>query len=331
VWRVPEGEAGLTGRDGERLEESASLGGIAPSSCWIVVLTWNGWEDTRACLESLRPVADRGFRVLLVDNGSSDGTPELAPTILPAIEVVENGQNLGFAVGNNVGIRYALDRGAEAVILLNNDTTVAPDFAQELLTASEGRQRVGTVTAKIYFHDQPDRLWFAGGTLSTWTGRATHAGYNKRDRGQYDRIREIGRPCACAMLMTRAGTEEVGLLEESLFLYGEEIDWALRSRARGWIHLFAPSARVWHKVSSGTGGEASGKFYYYAVRNMLLTLGRHAPIRPRFLAYLRNSLVVASFMVSALRTRVRFVGAIGEIWSGVRDYRRGIRGQRAAT
>jgi len=318
----------VTERSLERREEPGTTGGIAPSSCWIVVLTWNGWHDTSACLTSLRPVVERGFHVLLVDNGSSDGTPRRAPAVLPAVEVIENGENLGFAAGNNVGIRHALGRGAEAVILLNNDTTVAPDFAEELLRAATGRPRVGTATAKIYFHDPPDRIWFAGGTLSTWTGRATHAGYGRRDRGQYDRIREIGRPCACAMLMTRACIEEVGLLEESLFLYGEEIDWALRSRAGGWVDLFAPGARVWHKVSSGTGGEASGKFYYYAVRNMLRTLGVHAPIRSRSVARLRDALVLLTFAFSVLRSRARSVSTLREVLAGYREFKRGVIGPR---
>jgi GT2 family glycosyltransferase len=294
----------------------------------IIVLAWNGWDDTRGCLQSLQPVASRGHRVLLVDNGSTDDTASRAREAFAGIEVISTGRNLGFAAGNNVGIRHALDRGADAVILLNNDAVVAADFADELIATARTRARVGAVTAKIYFFDTPEVLWFAGGSFSTWTGRATQEGYGQVDRGQYDQLREIGRPCGCAMLLTRACLEDMGLLDESLFLYGEEIDWALRARSRGWVGLFAPRARVWHKVSRSTDSEVEGRFYYYSVRNMLTVLSRHAPVRSPVLRRLRDSLVYASFVLGSLRSRVPFRSALREIRSGVCDYHHGVSGRR---
>ncbi len=295
---------------------------------WVLVLTWNGWEATRACLESLRRVRGRGARILVVDNGSTDGTPAHVRREFPDVELLENGTNLGFAAGNNVGIRAALAGGAEHVVLLNNDTVVAPDCVEELVTAACAHPHAGMVSAKILLLDEPDVLWFAGGSLSTLTGRATHKGYRRRDNGRYEQVREIGRPCACAMLVTRRFLDTVGLMEESLFLYGEEVDWALRARACGFACLFAPRARVWHKVTAASGGEAAARYYYYAVRNMLWTLERRDPVRWRWLSALRSVIVVMTFAGSTLRVPVERRAALGHVLAGACDYWRGITGPR---
>src|SRR5512141_3354906 len=143
---------------------------------YIILLTWNRWEDTEDCLQSLLPVVSEQIRVLVVDNGSTDGTPENVRRCFPQFEVHENGNNLGFPAGNNVGIRHALAAGADYVILLNNDTVVGRGFAGELVAAARRNPSAGMINSLIFFHDRPDILWFAGGNISTWTGRSRHAG-----------------------------------------------------------------------------------------------------------------------------------------------------------
>ena len=295
---------------------------------YIVVLTWNGWNDTEECLRSLVPVAANGIRVLLVDNGSADGTPEKVRRAFPEVEVIENGNNLGFPGGNNVGIREALSKGANFVILLNNDTVVDKDFARELLSVAEQDKKVGMATSKIYFYDRPETIWFAGGDFSTWTGRSRHEGYGEADRGQYDNDVEIGRPCGCSLLVSRAFLEDVGLLDEDLFLYGEEIDWALRARKKGYKSVLAPRSKVWHKWASGTGGAQSGNYLYYTVRNMLRVLNTHARIGFFPLNALRNLLVVAGFSVSVFTMKVEKGSGLRNVWRGARDYIRAVSGPR---
>lgn len=295
---------------------------------YIVVLTWNGWNDTEECLRSLVPVAANGIRVLLVDNGSADGTPEKVRRAFPEVEVIENGNNLGFPGGNNVGIREALSKGANFVILLNNDTVVDKDFARELLSVAVQDKKVGMATSKIYFYDRPETIWFAGGDFSTWTGRSRHEGYGEVDRGQYDNAVEIGRPCGCSLLVTRAFLEDVGLLDEDLFLYGEEIDWALRARQKGYQSVLAPRSKVWHKWASGTGGAQSGNYLYYTVRNMLRVLNTHARIGFFPLNALRNLLVVAGFSVSVFTMKVEKGSGLRNVWRGARDYIRAVSGPR---
>jgi GT2 family glycosyltransferase len=292
---------------------------------YIIVLTWNGWNDTEECLRSLVPVAS-GIRVLLVDNGSADGTPEKVRRAYPEVEVIENGKNLGFPGGNNVGIREALSKGANFVILLNNDTVVDKDFARELLSVAVQDKKVGMATSKIYFYDRPETIWFAGGDISIWTGRSRHEGYGEVDRGQYDNIVEIGRPCACSLLVTRSFLEDVGLLDEDLFLYGEEIDWALRARQKGYQSILAPRSKVWHKWASGTGGAQSGNYLYYSVRNMLRVLNTHARIGFFPLNALRNLLVVAGFAVSVFTMKVEKGSGLRNVWRGARDYIRAVSG-----
>jgi GT2 family glycosyltransferase len=298
-------------------------------SVYIIVLTWNGWRDTRECLRSLTPVIDDGMRVLVVDNGSTDGTPDKAREAFPRVEVIENGRNLGFPGGNNVGIRHALDEGADHIILLNNDTVVDRGFARELVAVAERDPEIGMVTSKIYFHDRPDVLWFAGGDFSTLTGRSRHAGFGEVDRGQFDEVEEIGRPCGCSLLVTRPFLEEVGLLDEDLFLYGEEIDWVLRARRRGYKCLLAPRSKVWHKWAAGTGGGRSGNHLYYGVRNMLLVLRRHAPYRFAPLSWVRVALVTSVFAASLFTMGIDKRNGLANIMAGVRDYLRGSFGGRS--
>ena len=287
---------------------------------YIIVLTWNGWNDTEECLRSLMPACGSGIRVLLVDNGSSDSTPEKVRRFFPEVEVIENGRNLGFPGGNNIGIREALSKGAEFVILLNNDTVVDKGFARELLFVARRDEKIGMVTSKIYFYDRPETIWFAGGNFSTWTGRSRHTGYGKVDRGQFDNVEEIGRPCGCSLLVTRAFLEDVGLLDEDLFLYGEEIDWTLRAREKGYRCVLAPRSKVWHKWASGTGGAQSGNYLYYSVRNMLHVLNTHTRIGFFPLNALRNLLVIASFSASVFTIKVEKGSGLRNVWRGARDY-----------
>jgi GT2 family glycosyltransferase len=297
------------------------------SSAHIIVLAWNGRDDTLECLRSLEAVRAEDTRVVVVDNGSTDATAEAVASAFPWVELLRSDANLGYAGGNNLGLRRALAEGSDHAILLNNDTVVDPRFAAELVQAAQERPEAGFLTSKIYFHDRPGTLWFAGATLDTWTGRARHPGYGERDTGRYDVPHPTDLPCGCSMLVTRRLLETVGLMEESLFLYGEEVDWALRARAAGFSTLFVPSSKVWHKVSRGTGGTQTGRYLYYAVRNMLRTLNALAPVSP-LLRAVRNATVVATFAASVFTTETRVVPGLANVWAGARDYGRGISGPR---
>ena len=281
-----------------------------------------------ACLKSLVPLIDDRTKVLVVDNGSSDGTADAVRSSFPAVGILRNAENLGFPGGNNVGIRHALRQGADYIVLLNNDTVVDGNFVRALLAAAAERPDAGFLSSKIYYYDRPDVLWFAGGRYSTATGRSVQIGYGEKDRGQYDSLREIDRPCGCAVMASRTLLEKVGLMDESLFLYGEEIEWALRAREQALRSLYVPGSKVWHRISRSSEGERSGKSYYYAVRNTLYILNRHALCRLPLLNAARNVIVVLIFLASIFTMRIALVRGIRNVFRGVADYRRGIMGRR---
>ncbi|VVB55589.1 Glycosyl transferase family 2 [uncultured archaeon] len=238
----------------------------------IIILNWNGKEDTIECLESLKQITYPNYEILLVDNGSTDGSVECFMKQYPEIEIIETGKNLGFAEGNNVAIRRAMDEGVDYVLLLNNDTVVDPEFLGELVKVAEGDERIGIVGPKIYYYDykgRKDVIWFAGGTINMWTGTTLHEGENMPDSQNYGRLKEIEYATGCAMLIKRGVIGSIGMLESAFFTYYEDVEISFRARTDGWNIKYIPAARVWHKVSQSSGGAFSSNTVYYKARNRI--------------------------------------------------------------
>jgi GT2 family glycosyltransferase len=224
----------------------------------IIVLTWNGRDLTLDCLRSLEAVTTPNLRTVVVDNASSDGTVDaIRSRYRDRVTVIENAENLGFAQGNNAGIRRALEDGAEFVLLLNNDTVVAPDFVDELLRPMLASGDIGITAPKIYFFEPKNRLWFAGGEISLWRGTARHIGIRETDRGQYDRERDIDYASGCALFARRDVFEKAGYLDPAYQAYFEDADLCVRARAAGFRIRYFPAAKVWHRISASTGGQLS--------------------------------------------------------------------------
>lgn len=220
------------------------------ASVAAVVLSWNRREDTLACLRSLAAVEGAGLSTILVDNASSDGTVEAVRAGFPGVEVLVNDENLGFAEGNNVGIRRALEGAAAWVLLLNNDVEVDPGFLRALLEEAERRPDAGALGPLILFGPPSELIWFAGASYDP------RKGYNGRQRGYgepagppFDEVWQTDRICGAAMLVPRTVLEEVGGFDTELFAYYEDTDWSLRARAAGHRLYVVPAARIWHKVS----------------------------------------------------------------------------------
>jgi len=302
---------------------------MLPLVC-VVVLSWNGRDDTIDCLKSLARVTAPQPKVILVDNGSTDGTSDAVRSKFPEVEVIETGENLGYGGGNNAGIERGLRLGADYILVLNNDTVVDPSFLGEMIAVASRDERIGFVSPKIYYMESPETLWFAGAWFCNWCGYGRMVGYGRKDRGQHDRIREIDRPCGCAVLVTRRLCEEVGLMDPSLFLYVDEMEWALRARKLGFRAYFAPDAKVWHKVSASVGREGHPDALYYGVRNTLYAVNTHVEVTSAVLGFFRNVLVVTVFLASALKLRAGFADGIRATLDGVRDFGRSRMGRRGA-
>ncbi len=244
----------------------------------VVVLNWNGLEDTRALLPTLaRCRVPEGWRVrvMVVDNGSSDGSVAALGREFPEIDVLALPGNRRFAGGCNAGIERALGQGADAVMLLNNDTEAEPGLCEELLHALDRDPRAGAAAPLICFQQPPGVIWYAGGRCVPALGLAAHRGLRQRDRGQYRGVERTGYLTGCCLLATRAAWERAGLLDERYFIYAEDADWCLRARAAGFGLLFVPAARLRHKVSASTGAASPWKIYQRLRANLTL-FARHA-------------------------------------------------------
>ena len=181
-------------------------------SVFVIVLNWNGKQDTLECLESLRDPGISGVRTVVVDNGSRDGSVEAIRARFPDATLLEMGRNLRFAGGNNSGIRYALGNGADAVLLLNNDTVVEKGFLAPLVERMQSDPRIGMVAPKIRYYDPPDRIWFAGARINYWLGTMAHLGIREKDNGQHDKPGETDYATGCCVLVSARVLNEVGLL-----------------------------------------------------------------------------------------------------------------------
>jgi GT2 family glycosyltransferase len=243
---------------------------------YIIVLTWNGRTDTLECLRSLQRLRYSNARTLIVDNASTDGTPEAIRREFPGVEVAANRSNLRFAGGNNIGIKRAIEAGADYILLLNNDTTVDPDFLPYLVHAVEGNENAGMAGPKILYYSDPHRLWFAGGKIEWWKGWVSHVGIREIDRGQYDEMREVDYLTGCCLLVRREIIEKIGMLDESYYIYGEDADWCIRATRAGYKLLYVPSARIWHKVSVSTGGHLSWYKNWNKLKSQLRLMARYA-------------------------------------------------------
>ncbi|MBW7957118.1 MAG: glycosyltransferase family 2 protein [Deltaproteobacteria bacterium] len=260
----------------------------------LIILNWNGKKDTIECLESVGKLSYPNFETIVVDNGSSDGSVEAIKEKFPGLRLIETGENLGFAEGNNVGIRYALKNGAEYVFLLNNDTTIEPDALGHLVDFAEKDEKVGIVGPKILFYSEPGRIWFAGGIVDFDKG-SSHRGGGRPDDGKFDEAVETDYITGCAFLIKAGVISEVGLMSPDYFLLFEETDWCLRARRAGYRIFYVPGARVYHKCSTSFSfGKSRAKraarapswIYYYA-RNNLLLIKRHLSGIARLKAYLK--------------------------------------------
>lgn len=243
----------------------------------IVVLNWNTYEMTRECIQSLLAMEGDAFEILLVDNGSQDGSLERLREAFPQIGVIANGRNLGFASGSNVGMKRALDQGADYVLLVNNDTVVNPDLLAELLAESKRNPKAGMVSPKIYYADHPDRIWWAGGTFSLWQGIPRHLGRKEQERGRYETVRTIDWATGCVLLISCAALRETGLFDEKIVANAEDLDLSLRMRSLGWQIRYAPAAKLWHKEGFATRRNVGEHVRYFtSTRNILWVMHKHA-------------------------------------------------------
>lgn len=265
---------------------------------FVVILNWNGKDDTLECLESVLRVDYLNYDVIVVDNGSCDDSVNTIQKRFPEITILETGENLGFAGGNNVGIRYALKNGADYILLLNNDTIVDSELLKNFMNASQRVQGAGIFGAKIYYYSEPNKIWYAGGKWAENILHFIHVGKGCIDNGKnFNSMTEIDYACGCAFLVKADLLNRIGLLDEKFFLTFEETDLCYRARKEGFKSYFVPEARVWHKVSTAFGGAGSPLFHYFLMRNRLLWANKNLPFHKRLVLYKRVSYEVVRYLL----------------------------------
>ncbi len=242
---------------------------------YVIILNWNGKEDTLECLATVKQLDYPNYKLVVVDNGSTDDSLDAIARQYPDITLLQTGANLGYAGGNNVGIRWALEHDADYVLLLNNDTVVATDLLSAFINA-EKLLPVGSILgAKIFFHDEPEKLWFAGGQWNSGSNSFEHIGHGQPDSTEFNRVTEVDYITGCALFAGAETFKEVGLLDEHFFLSYEETDWCYRARASGHKCIVVSDAKLWHKISSSFGGADTPLFNYFMIRNKLLWAKKH--------------------------------------------------------
>jgi GT2 family glycosyltransferase len=277
---------------------------------YIILLNWNGLEDTKECIFSLRSMAEPtvSYQIVVVDNASSNNEGQVLKDYFPDIVLIQNERNEGFAGGNNIGIRYALDReDCISILILNNDTTVTENCLS-LLQSYLTRNPKSIVGPKILRFDRRDAIQTLGGKIF-WGGTA-NVGKNKKS-SQY--TKNINPDCisgAC-FLASKDAFEEIGLFDEDFFAYGEDVDWSIRARQKGYEIITLMDSVIYHKHSQSTKGSPIKA--YFITRNNIYFAKKHYRGLPR-LIFIINSIALG-FFIHAINFRSFFF---------VKDYLKGI-------
>lgn len=250
-------------------------------SVHVVVVNWNGRDDTLACLARLERTKTPELVVHVVDNGSSDDSVARIRAAHPAARLQAFAENRGFAAAANAGIRAALEAGAGHVFLLNNDARVEPDTLALLAEAAARRPECGLYGGKIYLDRGANVLWCCGVKLGGYFNLGRLRGHGRPDRGEYDREEEVDSLTGCGLFVRREVFERVGLLDEAFWVYVEDADFCVRAREAGFACLYVPRATMEHPGAGSTGGGYSPARKYLTAYGSALFVKKHGARYPR--------------------------------------------------
>lgn len=222
----------------------------------IFVLNWNGKKIILDCLHSLDKVTYSNVNIVLIDNGSTDGSVNLIKKEFPNIEIIQLKENLGYAGGNNYGFKNVKIQ-SEYSIFINNDTLVSANFINPLIEPLKNDTSIIQTAPKIFYADDPNLLWFAGGYINLFFGWIRHRGIRKIDKGQYNNSTLIDYATGCCICMRTKDFKLFKMFDESFSMYGEDVDLSIRVRKAGGKIMYIPESNIWHKVSASIGGQFS--------------------------------------------------------------------------
>ena len=227
-----------------------------------IVLNYDGKDVTLPAISSLAAMEYPNLEILHVDNGSSDGSFEAVAEAFPGVVQVRIERNQGVVHGINTGMRTALERGADYLLILNNDIEADRSMLGEMVRIAESDPTIGCVGPKIYYHSDEKRLWSAGGVIRFKESVTRERGMGEIDRGQYDRDEEVPYVNGCAMLARRSAVEAAGLWDPLFHLAVDDADWCMRMKRENYRCYYAHRAVLWHKVAYTVGGYQAKRTYY---------------------------------------------------------------------
>lgn len=292
----------------------------------VILVNFNGKKYNDKCIESiLRSTIAPNLQVVVVDNASTDHSLELLQDRWKEnsqVKIIPLDKNYGFSKANNVGIEWAMENGAEYLLILNNDTEIAEDTLEKMIAIQ--KETGAIIVPKIMYADHPDMIWCAGGSFSKVIWKPIQRGMNQKDTGQYDQSMKCSFANGCSMLLSVKIIRKLGLLDEQFFLYYEDTEYSLRAKQKGIPIWYCAKALIYHKVNGSTMGNEKPDSVYYITRNWLICNRKY--MKNRFVFFQCYFLInrLAWLLIWFMENKRGNMVAVAE---GISDYKKGISGQ----
>lgn len=280
---------------------------------WIIIINFNGKRFLDTCLSSVLNLGYDNHKVVLVDNASTDRSVQLVETNFPQVKIIKNNDNFGFAKGNNIGIKYAIEHGANFVLLLNQDTIVERNLLNEAMKFAKEHADASLFCPQIKYRNT-NKIWWAGSKLFTkkqfFTSLSPKLGYHigkkAEDRGQFNEARQVQYITGCALFIRKQVFDTIGFFDENFFMYGEDLDLSLRASKKGLKMYYFPNSTVWHCVpldenQGKSYAEKLKKYKNYLKYGVALILKKHYPLSMRIIWCLKLIIVVPGLFILALK------------------------------
>ena len=244
-------------------------------SVQIIVLNWNQKQLSSDCIDSLKKTSYKKKQIIFIDNASSDGSVDFIKNEHPDIEIIQAPKNLGYAGGNNFGFR-SIKNQAVYTIFINNDTYVDPDFIGPLILELENNSNVVQTAPLIFYANQPNKIWYAGGQIFLPFSHIRHRGIRSINLEKFSHKKKVGYASGCCFCMRTVDFKELGMFDETYSMYCEDVDLSLRvSKAKGTIKVI-PKSMIWHHISKSIGGSHSISKWYKKNTSTLKLIFKHS-------------------------------------------------------
>jgi GT2 family glycosyltransferase len=250
----------------------------------IILVNWNSFEVTNDCIISLKGIQYAAHTIVVVDNGSADGSGKQLKALHPEIVLIESATNQGFTGGNNLGFAYSLENGFDYSMMLNNDTFVEPDFLDHLVHYMEAHPKVGVIQPRIQFNHNRTLLWNGGSYFAKWWGILYSKGFNQTPTQANLAITKVDWITGCAFFTRNAILKQTGLLAPNMFMYSEDVDLSFRIKALNYPLVYHPDSVIYHIAGMSNKSKTKGKegfinanVHYYNQRNRIWILKKYTP------------------------------------------------------